>query len=113
MGDIMHEVKLMSRGSTETELDVASMFVLLELTTRGTPTSSVHRPSIVLSLQAAGALGRKKSPVKAVTMWLLMCVQRACDRPAPPHVSIESGPACPPAPGRMPDMARRQPSRRR
>ena len=46
MGDIMHKAKLMSRGSTETELDVATMFVLLELTTCSTPTSSVHRPSI-------------------------------------------------------------------
>ena len=72
MVDIMHELKLMNRGSTETELDVASMFVPLELTTRSTSTSSLHRPSIVLSLQAAGALGRKKTPVKTVTMWLLM-----------------------------------------
>ena len=30
MGDIMHKAKLMSRGSTETELDVATMFVLLD-----------------------------------------------------------------------------------
>ena len=56
----MHKAKLMSRGSTEVELDVATMFVLLEHTTCSTLTSSVHRPSIVLSLQEAGALGRKK-----------------------------------------------------
>ena len=72
MGDIMHKAKLMSRGSTETELDVATMFVLLEHTTCSTPTSSVHRPSIFLSLQVAGAPGRKKSPVKTVTIGLLM-----------------------------------------
>ena len=72
MVDIVHELKLMNSGSTETELDVASMFVLLELNTRSTPTSSVHRPSIFLSLQVAGAPGRKKSPVKTVTIGLLM-----------------------------------------
>ena len=103
MGGIVHKVKLMSRGSTETELDVATMFVLLEHTTCSTPTSSVHRPSIVLSLQEAGALGRKKKsredshPV-------------AAHRPTHLHITIESGHACPPASGRMPAMARRQPS---